>query len=209
MDCEHLRPALSARLDGEDPGPLADALERHLAACAACRRFEAEAAALARMVRVAAAEPVPDLTRTILDTLGAERRRGRFDPVALRVGLAAAALAQFLLGAPDLLFPAGGGTVAHLARELGSFDLALAVGFLFAAWRPGRAYGMLPLVAALVACLALTTVVDLAKGSALPFAESAHLLDLFGLGLLWQLARSGPRSDTPRFGTPPRFLPAS
>lgn len=64
-------------------------------------------------------------------------------------------------------------------------------------------------MAALVACLALTTVVDLAKGSALPFAESAHLLDLFGLGLLWQLARSGPRSDTPRFGTPPRFLPAS
>jgi predicted anti-sigma-YlaC factor YlaD len=76
-----------------------------------------------------------------------------------------------------------------VAREVGSFDMALAVGFLFAAWRPVRAWGLLPLVAALVACLALTSVIDLTEGKAAAFSESVHLLDVLGLWLLWQLGR--------------------
>ena len=81
----------------------------------------------------------------------------------------------------------------HIAREVGSFDFALAVGFLFVGWRPARAYGMLPLVAALVACLGITTAVDLARGTATLLGESAHLLDLMGLASVWELARTdGP-----------------
>jgi len=52
---------------------------------------------------------------------------------------------------------------------------------------------MLPLVAALVACLGITTAVDLARGTATFLGESAHLLDLFGLASVWELARmDGP-----------------
>jgi hypothetical protein len=55
---------------------------------------------------------------------------------------------------------------------------------------------MLPLVAALVACLGITTAVDLARGTATALGESAHLLDLMGLASVWELARADrpPRS---------------
>jgi predicted anti-sigma-YlaC factor YlaD len=87
------------------------------------------------------------------------------------------------------------GMSGHLTREVGSFDLALAVGFLYAAWRPNRAYGMLPIVGALVACLAITTAVDLTDGRAGAGAEAAHLLDLVGLAFLWLVTRT-PRATS-------------
>jgi predicted anti-sigma-YlaC factor YlaD len=98
-----------------------------------------------------------------------------------------------ILALPVLLLGRDAGAPVHIAREVGSFDFALAVGFLFVGWRPVRAYGMLPLVAALVACLAVTTTVDLARGTATLLGESAHLLDLMGLASVWELARAdGP-----------------
>ena len=78
-----------------------------------------------------------------------------------------------------------------MAHELGSWDVALAVGFLFAAWRPARAWGMLPLVAALVVCLLGTTSVDLADGHAHVARELTHVLEVVGLGCLWPLGRRG------------------
>jgi hypothetical protein len=52
---------------------------------------------------------------------------------------------------------------------------------------------MLPLVATLVACLAVSTSVDLVRGTATLLGESAHLLDLLGLASVWELARvDGP-----------------
>jgi hypothetical protein len=114
----------------------------------------------------------------------------RFDPQALRVGLITLAVVQMLLAIPVLLFGRDAGAPVHIAREIGSFDFALAVGFFFVGWRPARAYGMLPLVAAVVGCLAITTGVDLARGTATLLNESAHLLDVLGLAAVWELARS-------------------
>jgi predicted anti-sigma-YlaC factor YlaD len=121
----------------------------------------------------------------------------RFDPQALRAGLIALAVVQMVLALPVLLLGRDAGAPVHVAREVGSFDFALAVGFLFVGWRPVRAYGMLPLVAALVACLGITTAVDLARGTATLLGESAHLLDLMGLASVWELARADrpPRPD--------------
>jgi predicted anti-sigma-YlaC factor YlaD len=99
-----------------------------------------------------------------------------------------------MVGLPDFLFGDGGAPL-HLARELGSFDLALAVGFLFTAWRPIRAYGLLPLAAALAAGMALTSAVDVAEGRAAALSESAHQLELLGVVLVWQLARHAPTSS--------------
>lgn len=198
MDCEGFRHAISARLDGEEVGIEAVALGRHLATCAACQQWEEEVTTLTRSVRLGSADPIPDLTPVILAAIGARpgppRRRA-----AVRVGLAAVAGLQLVLGALALLFGDDDGGAAHLAHELGSFDLALAVGYLCAAWRPARAYGMLPLAAALVACLAITSAVDLAEGHAVALAESAHLLVLAGFGLVWLLARSGPAAPLRRY----------
>ena len=52
----------------------------------------------------------------------------------------------------------------HVARHLGSFALALGVGLLVVAWKPERAAGVLPVVAALVACLVGSSIVDIVSG---------------------------------------------
>jgi predicted anti-sigma-YlaC factor YlaD len=194
MECENYRLGISARLDGEDAGIDDASLAWHLAHCEACRAFESEAIGLTRAVRVAATEAAPDLTPTIMAAINQERvgRASRFDPQALRIGLITLAVVQMLLAAPVLLFGRDAGAPIHLAREIGSFDFALAVGFFFVGWRPARAYGMLPLVAAVVLCLSVTTAVDLVRGTATLLNESAHLLDVMGLAAVWEMARSAP-----------------
>ncbi|HEY0398313.1 MAG TPA: hypothetical protein VGF00_07990 [Acidimicrobiia bacterium] len=202
MNCENYRLGISARLDGEDAGVDDATLAWHLADCVSCRHYESEAIALTRAAHVVATEPAPDLAPTIMAAINRERAATsrRFDPQALRAGLIALAIVQMLLALPVLLLGRDAGAPVHVAREVGSFDFALAVGFLFVGWRPARAYGMLPLVAALVACLGITTAVDLARGTATLLGESAHLLDLMGLASVWELSRvdGPPRSDGQR-----------
>jgi predicted anti-sigma-YlaC factor YlaD len=194
MDCENYRLGISARLDGEDAGVDDATLAWHLANCEACRRFESEAIALIRTVRVATTEPPPDLTPTIMAAINDQRvaKAPRFDPQALRGGLIALAVVQMLLAVPVLLLGRDAGAPVHIAREVGSFDFALAVGFLFVGWRPARAYGMLPLVATVVGLLTITTAFDLVRGTATLLNESAHLLDVMGLAAVWELARTAP-----------------
>ena len=205
MDCENYRLGISARLDGEDAGVDDATLAWHLASCEACRRFESEAISLTRAVRVVATEAPPDLTPSIMAAINSERasKARRFDPQALRAGLIAVAVVQMLLALPVLLFGRDAGAPVHIAREVGSFDVALAVGFFFVAWRPVRAYGMLPLVAALVGCLAIGTAVDVARGTATLLNESAHLLDQMGLAAVWGLTRAEgyPGSSGTRLAT--------
>jgi predicted anti-sigma-YlaC factor YlaD len=187
MDCTTCRELLSARLDGEDTGLEAGAADAHLAGCPACQAFLAGSAELSRRVRVGEAEPIPDQTAAILARIGASERRPAGHRGELRVGLAIVGLLQLLLGLPALLGldPA---IPVHAARELGSFDVALAAGFLFAAWRPARAAGMLPLVAVLVLCLLVTAVLDVAAGRTPAAMEAIHALEVAGLVLLWRLA---------------------
>ncbi|HKY75441.1 MAG TPA: zf-HC2 domain-containing protein [Acidimicrobiia bacterium] len=194
MECENYRLGISARLDGEETGIDDASLAWHLAHCEACRAFESEAIGLTRAVRVVATEAAPDLTPTIMAAINQQRvgRASRFDPQALRIGLITLAVVQMLLAAPMLIFGRDTGAPIHLAREIGSFDFALAVGFFFVGWRPARAYGMLPLVAAVVFCLSVTTAVDLVRGTATLLNESAHLLDVMGLAAVWEMARSAP-----------------
>lgn len=58
---------------------------------------------------------------------------------------------------------------------------------------------MLPLVAALVGCLLVTTGLDVADGQATLAREAAHGLEVAGLGVLWLLAR---RPGQTRAGAP-------
>lgn len=201
MDCQPFREALSAIIDGEDPGMAWDDLQRHLADCGVCRRWSDDVNALNASLPLIAADAVPDLSDAVFARIAPLAPTGPAAPLSpgreqrpWRVALALVALAQLGLALPALLLGADAGVSPHLAQELGSWDVALAVGFLFAAWRPARAWGMLPLVAALVVCLAATSGVGLAEGEASVLRESSHVLDLAGLPLLWVLARdSRPR----------------
>jgi predicted anti-sigma-YlaC factor YlaD len=183
---------MSARLDGEAPGVPDSTIDGHLAECPACVTWAEELSTLHRMVRVREAEVVPDLTGAILGSQPAPtaRRRWRTEVISpARWALFVVALTQLVLAAPALVLGEDAGATIHVARELGSFDVALAVGLLVAAWQPARAWGLLPVVAALALVMAGTAVIDVVRGTAAGFGEAHHVLDVAGLVLLWLVAR--------------------
>src|SRR5262249_20609886 len=143
MDCTDARTAISARLDGEDRLPSAptSALEAHLRTCPDCRDFEAASTAVHRRLRLRPAGSVPDLSASIVAALD-PADDGRIG--GLRAGLAAVATVQILIALPALILGEDAGLPAHTARHLGSFAVALGIGFLVAAWRPERVGGVLP-----------------------------------------------------------------
>ena len=196
MRCDDVQDAVSARLDGEALPPGFDdaAVDAHLVTCAACAAFAGGAAAQHRALRVRAADPVPDLTGPILAAVAPVAPR----PVRewVRYALLAVAATQLVLALPALVLGDDPDASIHVARELGSFDIALAVGLLWAAWQPRRAAGLLPMVAALAGAMALTAVLDVVGGDAPAGGEAHHLLDLAGLVLLWALAHP-PRPAHP------------
>ncbi|WP_369360777.1 zf-HC2 domain-containing protein [Streptomyces sp. cg2] len=74
MICAPHRAALSARLDGEldHDAPESEALDRHLARCADCRRWAADAERL-RTTSSTTPDPAPDWTDRLLKSLTAHR----------------------------------------------------------------------------------------------------------------------------------------
>jgi predicted anti-sigma-YlaC factor YlaD len=199
MTCFQIHQAISARLDGEDPGLDESVLYAHLAGCADCRAFAHEAEGLHRSVRLAPAPAIPDLTPSILTAIGEEERRSGRDTqigdsqIALRWILLAIGLAQIVVAVPALVFGADAGLPVHAARHIGSFDVAIGVGFLYAAWKPSRIPGLLPIVAALVACLMVSSFLDVVSGNTKALGEVQHVLDLAGLVVVWLLSRPLPR----------------
>lgn len=180
MGCGPYREALSARLDGES-GPVgSDELDRHLAGCASCRTYAAVLTDLHRRVRVAPAEPVPDLTADVLAAVGAPRRVRD-----LRAVLALTGIVQLAIAVPLLV------SGSHATREAAVFELALAIGFLFASWRPRQAAGLIPVTAAMAVLVLVVAAVDVVAGQATLVAESTHLLQVVGAGMLWVLHTRG------------------
>jgi predicted anti-sigma-YlaC factor YlaD len=198
MECSEVREAVSARLDGEaapadappNDAPPNDAdVTAHLRTCPACRHFLEHARSLDVVTHAAHAVSSinPDVSAQILES--ARRERHHLDPwtTTLRLGLVAVALAQLALAVPGLIYGSDEGAPIHIAHEVGAWDLALAIGFVFAAWRPLRAVGMLPFAAALSAGLLFTAVLDVMHGEAVALTETTHLLELVGTALLYLL----------------------
>jgi len=200
MDCTTCREAISARLDGETRGADADLVEAHLveahlAGCAGCREFVAKATALQRSLEGWPVDEVPELTGPILARIGeAAGDRDRAWQRDARIALTVVGALLVLLALPALVFGQDPGATVHVARELGSFHLALAAGLLVVAWRPERAGGLLPVVAVLAVCLTVTAVLDVAAGRLPALAEAHHLLHLAGLGLVWLLGSPAGRA---------------
>src|SRR5689334_3486018 len=86
VDCQTCQEALSARLDGEDEPVPAEATDRHLASCGACRSWQARATQMSRLLRVRQAAPTPDLSAAILElAVPPQGMRGWWARVALIV----------------------------------------------------------------------------------------------------------------------------
>lgn len=89
-----------------------------------------------------------------------------------------------------LVFGDADGAPTHVARHVGASSLALAVGFVYIAWRPHRAFGMLPYVGALLAAMAIGAAIDVLGGDRSPLSEAVHLSESVGMVLLWMIAGS-------------------
>jgi predicted anti-sigma-YlaC factor YlaD len=193
MDCTRIREAISASIDGEDTDISQVDVDAHLRRCGACREFEDQASALRSQVRFLRTEAPGAATASISRAL--DQRQAQLLTMPVRIALVVVAVAQLALAVPGLLYGTDEGAPIHVAHEAGSWSLALAVGFLFAAWRPLRAVGMLPFVGALAAGLLFTAGLDLAHGKTLALDESSHLLELIGTGLLWLLVHPRARRE--------------
>jgi predicted anti-sigma-YlaC factor YlaD len=144
-------------------------------------------------MRVTAAPPVPDLSAPILARIAQERGdAGERRDLPVRLVLAALGVLQLALSLPALVLGEDAGLPVHTARHLGSFGVALAVGFLYVAWRPPRVSGLLPVMTALVACLVGTSVADVVGGTTPAITEAQHLAEIVGVATMWLLAHPNP-----------------
>lgn len=220
IDCEQVREALSAGMDGEQApaGVGQRALGDHLARCGGCRRWLEEAEAVNRLYRLRPAPVVPDLSATVLAAVGeggAGRGRrpfgeqgknhgpnSRWERSSLsRLALVLVGLAQLGFALPALVLGAYRGAPPHVSHELGALDVALAAGFVFAATRPASAWGVAVVAAAAALGLSITGLVGIAAGTTTWTLEAPHLLVLAGMLLAGAVARS---PSSPPIGGRPR-----
>lgn len=195
LDCDAARLDISAAID--DGRPVAPEVAAHLEGCAACRRWQ-EAS---HQLRRATLRPVNEGGSLELDVPGLPERFALHRWI--RFALVWAAVLLIVWNIVDM-FVAGSGPAIHLERHQAAFDVALGMAFLFVAWRPDRAYGMVPFAATFTFALSISALIDLLNGASTLLRESAHLIELAGLALLWVLgAAVGPGKGARRFWRKP------
>lgn len=199
MTCDRWRDAISAGLDGEDPGIDQRLVDAHLARCPACRSYAAAARlASARptgpVVLVGHADPADppaDMPRHVAKLAALADRAATWSIV--RGLLAVVAIDILVFSFPALVLGDEQQTSAHSARHLGAFTVAYAVGLLVVVVRPARARTMLPVAAVLAGALLVTAVVDLANGRVPLIDEAQHLPEMLSVVLVWLIAVPSPR----------------
>jgi predicted anti-sigma-YlaC factor YlaD len=186
-ECVEVSEALSARHDGEAAPLSTAAVAAHLATCASCREFERSLSEteLARKVVARSRRSASSTGWWVLRTL-----------------LALVAIGYLVTAVPEMLFTTDLHH-GHLAHHLGVFEASYGVMLCLIAVRPARARAIVPFTAVLAIGMVAFAVTDMANGRAFPLAESAHLLELAGLVLVWLLAtRRGWPGRSVRGGVP-------
>jgi hypothetical protein len=198
MDCATARRWLSANRD--DEAPLDAEAAAHIDACATCGKWADGLARVTRQARVReATRPHPDAV--IAPALAVWRPSRHAAPLAAKATLVASGVASLVIAVLGLLdvFGVVERTGFHLGWELYSFEAALGLGFLLAAWRPRRfVTGLLPVTAVVVVLMAVPAAA--APGIADAGREASHvpvMLGLVGLLLAWDLGRRDAPSRRP------------
>jgi predicted anti-sigma-YlaC factor YlaD len=195
VKCEIVREALSATLDGEDPGVESAVLDAHLTGCPRCAAWYDQAARVDRLARIA---PVtaPEVTsdevaaRVLAQVTLPRRRRGRW-ALALALVLDVVAMAQLILGMVALLVPLGTplGDLIHMDHETAAFNLAFGVILLLVALNGRRATIMIPVLATFIVVHGTGSLIDLANGAIGIAHLATHLPILAGLILTVAISR--------------------
>ena len=212
LDCDQAQVAISALLDDEDPAVNQEQLANHLDQCKQCAAWQRQAERGRRSLRLQRVQ-VPDLTESVLAAVAADPRIGQAAAIVrgrrtvLRVGLAIAALAQLLMALP--LLSAGPQTPrAEASWEMAAFEIALAVGLFFVAWRPTYARAFVPVSVVLSLGLILGGVRNVSTDPAVLAHNLSYLLAVVQAGLVWSVARGEPTTpDRDRSSqNPPAWL---
>ena len=191
MDCLVAQEELSASIDSGKQ--VVAEVEDHLASCDACAQWQERAHQLRRATLRSATDVDPSVVVSNVPHRFALYRWVRF-------GLAWAGALLIAWNLVDM-FAEGSGSAIHLERHQAAFGVALGLAFLFVAWRPDRAYGMVPFAATFTLALSASAIIDLINGASTLLRESAHLVEIAGLALLWVLgAAAGPGRNP---GNPP------
>jgi predicted anti-sigma-YlaC factor YlaD len=187
LACAQARELVSAAADDELGPDEERRLSLHLDHCPACTTYANELAVLTRTVRLRPVAARDDLTDLILARSRPPRlgRGGWMRPALAWVGVVVA-----VQSIGPLVFGDIDGTPTHVARHVGASALALSIGLLYAAWRPARAFGLLPLIAALFTATIVAAILDTVAGDRTAVAESVHVAELIGMVLLWFVAGS-------------------
>ena len=189
MDCDEARELISADLDGQLDDE--EAMRAHLAACAECRAWREQAATLPHRIPsspVAGPSAVP---------------RGFLAYRWIRIALAWAGILLIAWNVGGMATGGSDESIQHLWRHQHAFGVALGLTFLVVAWRPDRAYGLVPVAAIFTVALGGAAVIDLVNGTTPLEREARHIVEILGLGLLWALGWSaGPRRATDRHAEP-------
>ncbi len=187
ITCSDAGELLSAREDGETTGAENVDLEHHLSGCTECSTLAAHISDLSRQLRFRPADPIPNLVGAITErTRPAVLGRGGW----LRPAMAWVAVVLFAQNVVALVGGRLDGADDHLARHVGAFGVALAIGFAYVAWKPHRSHGLLPFAAALIVTISISALADIIDGGRTVLAESAHITEVIGLALLWMIAGS-------------------
>ncbi|MDQ0379236.1 zf-HC2 domain-containing protein [Amycolatopsis thermophila] len=201
MDCATAREAISATLDGEDPGVDPSALDRHVTSCPACLTWQDDAAAVTRLARLEPAGATPDVAPRVLGHRPVPSGSAKSDWP--RWSLAIAAVAQLSLVVSLLFLPPGmGGAMAvqpgsHLEHEAAAFNFAIAIALLWAAAKPRQARAQLPVLLSFTALLVGLSLLDLIGGRVGWPRLGTHLPLLFGVFCAVLIARRGGRRPDP------------
>ncbi|HVV10961.1 zf-HC2 domain-containing protein [Amycolatopsis sp.] len=205
MDCTTAREAISATLDGEDPGVEPAALEAHLSRCPACVWWGDEAAAVSRLVRIEQATDTPDVTEEVLAGFAPPRRSGPIDWP--RWALVFTAISQFSIVVSQLFLPQPMGSDglvdpgSHMEHEAVAFNFAVGVVLLWVAARPGRARSQLPVLCSFAGVLVVLSLFDIVQGTVGWYRLVGHVPLLLGVVCTALLGGRGLRRPRPgRYG---------
>ena len=182
--CGVMRDLISARADGELTPELEPLVEAHVGQCPACADFVEGAHSVRRLGGLHLTPPAASAEPVVRAVSVPDLGKGAW----VRIALGAVGLTLLLRGLVLIVIGDLDGASAHVARHLGAFGAALAIGLVYAAWRPERALGLMPLAGVLGVLLAATAVIDVATRRSDALSEATHLVEVVGIVLLWVLS---------------------
>jgi predicted anti-sigma-YlaC factor YlaD len=194
MDCHDVRESLSAALDGEMSPISSELTAAHVRGCPTCREWQRSAQEVVRRIRLTSVSLERDLTAGVL----AHLEPAAAPPLLQRALLLLIGVAQLAITVPLLLLGHDGEGGRHVAHELGSFDLALAVAFVVGALRPRLSSGLAWPCGFAAAGLLATALIDIGLGETPGIDEIQHTIAVVGAGLLFWGARASARVEPPR-----------